>query len=402
MTASGGRSRRKKSSRKTPSPSWSVLGWIVAAAVGIVLVMWWVLQPGSSGPIVEDGGLEQQLRSLASKHGVGGTRLDVDTRIRKIDGIFVRTWELRFPSSASREEFIAEVAILDDRDAISVRDPETKVGRAMGLRVDHGVEAFDLELQVARNQQSYSAPKSTTQPVPTIAVVPTATPRPAAPAGAKGRLAILLDDAGQKIQLVPHVTRLPREVGVAVLPFLPYSTESAVAVHEAGHEVWLHLPMEAMGDNDPGPGALMKAMSDDELHDAVFMAINNIPNLVGVNNHMGSRATADLKMMTWVMQDLKAMGLAFLDSRTTVDTVAEDAARAQGVKTGRRHVFLDNERTESAIRAQLEEAVYRAKMEGEIIAIGHLTEVTVGVLADELPKLRKRGVTLVRPTDLLD
>ena len=96
------------------------------------------------------------------------------------------------------------------------------------------------------------------------------------------------------------------------------------------------------------------------------------------------------------------MGLAFLDSRTTVDTVAEDAARAQGVKTGRRHVFLDNERTESAIRAQLEEAVYRAKMEGEIIAIGHLTEVTVGVLADELPKLRKRGVTLVRPTDLLD
>jgi len=402
MTASGGRSRRKKSSRKTPTPSWSVLGWIAAAAVGIVLVMWWVLQPGSSGPVVEDGGLEQQMRSLASKHGVGGARLDVDTQIRKIDGVFVRTWELRFPSSASREEFIAEVAILDDRDVISVSDPVTRVGRAIGLRVDHGVEAFDLELQVERSQQSYSAPKSTTQPVPTVAVVPTATPRPVPPAGAKGRLAILLDDAGQKIQLVPQVMRLPREVGVAVLPFLPYSTESAVAVHDAGHEVWLHLPMEAMGDNDPGPGALMMAMSDDELHDAIFMAINNIPNLVGVNNHMGSRATADLKMMTWVMQDLAAMGLAFLDSRTTVDTVAEEAARAQGVKTGRRHVFLDNKRTESAIRAQLEEAIYRAKMEGEIIAIGHLTEVTVGVLADELPKLRKRGVTLVRPTDLLD
>ncbi len=402
MAASGGRSRRKKSSQKTPTPSWSFLGWIAAAAVGIVLVMWWVLQPGSSGPVVEDGGFEQQLCSLASKHGVSGARLDVDTQIQKIDGVFVRTWELRFPSSASREEFIAEVAILDDRDAISVKDPETRVGRAMGLRVDHGVEAFDLELQVARNQQSYSSPKSTTQPVPTIAVASTSTPRPVPPAGAKGRLAILLDDAGQKILLVPQVTRLPREVGVAVLPFLPYSTESAVAVHEAGHEVWLHLPMEAMGDNDPGPGALMKAMSDDELHDAVFIAINNIPNLVGVNNHMGSRATADLKMMTWVMQDLAAMGLAFLDSRTTVDTVAEEAARAQGVKTGRRHVFLDNKRTESAVRAQFEEAVYRAKMEGEIIAIGHLTEVTVGVLADELPKLRKRGVTLVRPTDLLD
>jgi polysaccharide deacetylase 2 family uncharacterized protein YibQ len=134
----------------------------------------------------------------------------------------------------------------------------------------------------------------------------------------------------------------------------------------------------------------------------VHLAINNIPNLVGVNNHMGSRATADLRMMTWVMQELSAMDLAFLDSRTTVDTVAEEAARALGVPTGRRHVFLDNRRSPAAIRAQLDEAVYRARMEGKIIAIGHLNEVTVGVLADEAPKLSSRGVTLVRPTELLD
>ena len=95
------------------------------------------------------------------------------------------------------------------------------------------------------------------------------------------------------------------------------------------------------------------------------------------------------------------MDLAFLDSRTTVDTVAEEAARAQGVKTGRRHVFLDNERTEKAIRVQLDEAVYRSRMEGEIIALGHLNEVTLAVLAEEIPGLAKRGVVLVRPTALL-
>ena len=170
-------------------------------------------------------------------------------------------------------------------------------------------------------------------------------------------------------------------------------------MHDAGHEVWLHLPMEAVGDSDPGPGALMSGMSDDELRDAVFMAINNIPHVVGINNHMGSKATANLRMMTWVMQELASMDLAFLDSRTTVDTVAEDAARAQGVKTGRRHVFLDNERTEAAIREQLDEAVYRSRMEGEIIAIGHLNEVTVAVLARGASEAGRtgRGVGVARP-----
>jgi hypothetical protein len=214
-------------------------------------------------------------------------------------------------------------------------------------------------------------------------------------------LAILLDDAGQRSELVAMALRLPDSVGVAVLPFLPYSMETAIEVGDAGREVWLHLPMEAVSGKNPGPGALMVSMSDDELRDAVHMAVNNIPNLVGVNNHMGSRATSNLKMMTWVMQELAAMDLVFLDSRTTVDTVAEEAARAQGIKTGRRHVFLDNTRTRAAVRAQLDEAVYRARMDGECIAIGHLNEITVAVLESEIPELDARGVTLVRPTALL-
>jgi hypothetical protein len=269
----------------------------------------------------------------------------------------------------------------------------------IGLRVDHGVEAFDLELSVVRREQVISKPVAVVAPT---LPAPTATPRPTPPPGARGRLAILLDDAGQRMDLVTSAAKLPDQIGIAVLPFLPSSTESAVAFHEAGHEVWLHLPMEAMGDADPGPGALMVGMTDGELHDAVFMAINNIPHVVGVNNHMGSRATADLRMMTWVMQDLAAMDLAFLDSRTTVATVAEDAARAQGVKTGRRHVFLDNDRSAGAIRVQLDEAVYRSRTEGKIVAIGHLNDVTIGVLADELPGLEKRGVTLVRVTEILE
>jgi polysaccharide deacetylase 2 family uncharacterized protein YibQ len=105
--------------------------------------------------------------------------------------------------------------------------------------------------------------------------------------------------------------------------------------------------------------------------------------------------------MTWIMQDLKSRGMAFIDSRTTVHTVAEEAAQAQGVPTNRRHVFLDNERSAAAIRTQLEEAIYRSRMEGEIIAIGHLDPVTVDVLSQELPALSVLGADLVKPSDLV-
>jgi polysaccharide deacetylase 2 family uncharacterized protein YibQ len=400
MSSTGRGSRRKRSRKSTPAGFWTSPAWIAGAAIVLILALWWALQ--SQGPeSLRGDSIEDRLRSLAETHGVAAGDLEVDQQIRKVDGVFVRTWEVRFPSTAAREEFIASVVILADEEAVSVGEPEAEVGRVVGLRIDHGVEAFDLRLRVARTARVVSGTTAPVPPTPTERP-PTPTPRPAPPPGSTGKLAILLDDAGQKLDLVPAAERLPNEIGVAVLPFLPYSTESAVAFHEAGHEVWLHLPMEAVGDNDPGPGALMTSMSDAELGDAVFMAINNIPNLVGVNNHMGSLATADLRMMTWVMQDLAAMDLAFIDSRTTVETVAEEAARAQGVKTGRRHVFLDNERTPAAIRTQLDEAVYRALTEGQIIAIGHLNEVTIGVLTDELPALKSRGVTLVRPTALLN
>lgn len=400
MPSSGGRGRKKKKrpTVKTKRLSSTTM-WVGAAAMVLFAVVWWILRPGPTTTPAAQDGIEAALRSMAANHGVTGDSLEIDTEIRKVDGVFVRTWRLEFADSASRQEFIAEAAILDDREGITVAEPMTNVGRMISLRVQHGIEAFDLELEMVRPEQAYTRPEPIVAPTE---VVPTPTPRPEPPPGARGRLAILLDDGGQQMALVATAAALPVEVGVAVLPFLPYSAETATEMHEAGHEVWLHLPMEAVGDSDPGPGALMVGMSDDELHDTVYMAINNIPHVVGINNHMGSKATANMRMMTLVMQDLASMGLAFLDSRTTVDTVAEEAARLQGVKTGRRHVFLDNDRTEAAVRKQLDEAVYRARMEGEIIAIGHLTEVTVSVLGDELPELGKRGVSLARPTDLLD
>ena len=384
------KSRRKKGKLKLGQ--WQVTA-LIAVAVLVLSAAIWMLVRGGDGV---KGPFDARLLELAAERGVAGDAITVDDPIRKVEDVFVRTWALDFPNRPARDGFLGDLQIEGAARGAQVAYPEELGAETVRLRVDFDVEAFDLHLSVTEPRQVAARPA---EPTP----VPSPTPKPQPAPNARGRLAILLDDGGQKLDLVEAAAALPKTVGFAILPFLPRSAETAVALHDAGHEIWLHLPMEPENypANDPGPGAVLMAMNSDDLRTAIHSAINNIPHAVGMNNHMGSKATADLKTMTWIMQELKTRGLAFIDSRTTVRTVAEEAARAQGVPTNRRHVFLDNERSAAAIRVQLDEAVYRSRMEGEIIAIGHLDKVTIEVLAQELPGLAKLGADLVNPSDLV-
>ena len=385
--------KKRKSGGSSLIPRQYVPWIIVAAAVLIAVTVFFV----RSRTDAVNSPIEDRMLELATERGAARETIVIDDPIEKVDGVFVRTWRFSFPSQAAREGFLGDLQIEGAARMAELLIPDDLGAPELSLRMGFGSEAFDLRLGLDEPRTAAAAPA----PEPTV--VPTATPRPQPPANARGRLAILLDDAGQNDGLVAAASALPAEIGIAVLPFLPKSAETATALYKAGHEIWLHLPMEPQNypKNDPGPGAILVSMSTDELRTTVHSALNNIPHAVGVNNHMGSKATADLKTMTWIMQELSIRNMAFIDSRTTIRTVAEEAARAQGVPTNRRHVFLDNERSASAIRKQLQEAVYRSRMEGEIIAIGHLAPVTVEVLTADLPGLSKRGADLVSPSDLV-
>lgn len=385
-------STKRKSGKD--SPRVPVAALIVIAVVVLLAVVWHLLRGDGDATATP---FDARLLELAAGRGVPEDAISADDPIRKVGEVFVRTWRFAFPSRAARDGFLGDLEIEAARRGASIAFPEELAAETVDLQVGFEVEVFDLQLSMLK-----SPPPPTARPAEPTAV-PTRTPKPQPAPDARGRLAILLDDGGQKLDLVPAAAALPTEVGFAILPFLPKSSETATALHQAGHEIWLHLPMEPQNypADDPGPGAVLMSMTASELRSAVHSAINDVPHSVGVNNHMGSRATADLKTMTWVMQELKGRNLAFIDSRTTVRTVAEEAARAQGVPTNRRHVFLDNERSATAIRSQLDDAVYRSRLEGEIIAIGHIDEVTIDVLSRELPGLSKRGADLVRPSDLV-
>lgn len=234
---------------------------------------------------------------------------------------------------------------------------------------------------------------------------PTLTPRRTEPApprspGAVPRLAVIIDDVGNDLAAVRRAQALPAPVTLAFLPTGIDNPRTTAATVAAGHEVFLHLPMEPLGGYDPGQNAILVNLSPAELERRFAWALARVPHAVGVNNHMGSRATLDPWTMLPVMQAIKQRGLVFVDSRTVGRTIAGDVAANLGVPRAVRDVFLDNDPTASAIRGRLAEAERTARERGQAVVIGHPYPSTLTELAMWLPQARRRGVTFVKASAL--
>lgn len=216
-----------------------------------------------------------------------------------------------------------------------------------------------------------------------------------APSGTP-RIAIVIDDLGPNHRGSQAMISLPAPLTLA---FLPYAGDLARLVAEArrnGHEILVHMPMEPMNASvDPGPDALRVLLPKDELRRRIEQGLTRFPGPVGLNNHMGSRFTANPKAMVVLMDEVAGRGMLFLDSRTTVDTVAEAAAKAHGVPFVSRDVFLDNNQSADAVEQQLLETERVARQKGHAVAIGHPHPATRTALAAWLPQAARRGFQLV-------
>jgi polysaccharide deacetylase 2 family uncharacterized protein YibQ len=207
-------------------------------------------------------------------------------------------------------------------------------------------------------------------------------------------IAVVIDDMGLNRALSRRAVAL-RGLTLSYLPYgedLPAQTSEARA---AGHELLVHVSMAPEGREDAGPNALVPGLSDAEVARRVDWALTRFSGYVGINNHMGSRFTADEKGMEEVMARLKARGLLFLDSRTTPKTVGPALAHRLGVPFAERSVFLDNVETTDAVRRQLAELEAVARRDGAAIAIGHPKDTTLGALAPWLETLEAKGFVLV-------
>ncbi|WP_416466328.1 divergent polysaccharide deacetylase family protein [Pseudomonas sp. LFS044] len=212
----------------------------------------------------------------------------------------------------------------------------------------------------------------------------------AAPAN-KAYMSIIIDDLGQSSERDTRTLALPGPVTMAVMPDTPHATAFARQAHKAGKTVILHMPM----DPATGPYAWHPEVALTELARRLDAALAKVPYAAGINNHMGSRMTAQRQPMAWLMGELQQRHLFFVDSRTSAATVAAAEAQRIGLANVSRDVFLDDVRTTEAITAQLQEGVALARRQGSAVLIGHPYPQTLAVLEREMPRLRSQGIELI-------
>lgn len=209
-------------------------------------------------------------------------------------------------------------------------------------------------------------------------------------------IAVVIDDMGLDKRRSERVTTLRAPLTLAYMTYAEDIDHQTAQAHSRGHELMVHMPMQPMSTSfDAGPEALDVSLPPDELRRRIGWGLSRFQGFVGVNNHMGSRFTADAPGMRVVMEELNRRGLLFLDSVTTDKSVAGEAARRSGVPFAARQIFLDNEQSVHAVRAQLDKLEALSRKYGAAIAIGHPHDTTIEALTAWLPGVESRGFVLV-------
>jgi len=221
----------------------------------------------------------------------------------------------------------------------------------------------------------------------------------------KRQVAIVIDDFGNRMAGTEEMLDLPIRITAAVMPFLPTTKQDAELAHKKGHDVIVHMPMEPNRGKKEwlGPGALTASMSDAEVRERVEAAIAEVPHAIGMNNHMGSKVTADERIMRVVLTVIKEHNMFFLDSRTTFKSVIPKVARELGVAVMFNDVFLDDVYTMNHITGQIRVVNKHLSSNDSCVVIGHVGapgKKTAAALSNAIPRLKEKA-SFVRLSDML-
>ncbi|OOF36594.1 divergent polysaccharide deacetylase family protein [Rodentibacter heidelbergensis] len=203
----------------------------------------------------------------------------------------------------------------------------------------------------------------------------------------QSKLAIVIDDVGYHPKEDAAIFAMPREISVAIIPVAPYAKARNQEAKKQGRDILIHMPMQPMGQMKIEEGGVHLGMSAQQVAERVQQAKNVVSYAIGMNNHMGSAATADSALMRHLMSALHTQHLFFLDSRTIGRSVAGKMAKEQEVASLDRHIFLDDSNELADVQRQFQAAIQYARKHGTAIAIGHPRKNTVAVLQQGLRHL---------------
>ncbi len=236
--------------------------------------------------------------------------------------------------------------------------------------------------------------------------------RPTTDIRANPRIVIIIDDLGHSAHQSAKIAALP---GPLTLSFLPYPVgvkEQALQAQKEGHSIFLHLPMEpGTGRADehkmvqsPGPNALMSGMEREEINRLLALNLSKLPQIDGVNNHMGSKFTRDRASLNVLMKGLSRRGLYFVDSLTDGRSAAAKIAAQAGMPALTRDIFLDADHGAggvASVQAQLRLLEEIAREHGQAIAIAHPYDSTIEALGPWLVTAPARGFEIVTVPELV-
>ncbi|MDP2938996.1 MAG: divergent polysaccharide deacetylase family protein [Candidatus Omnitrophota bacterium] len=217
------------------------------------------------------------------------------------------------------------------------------------------------------------------------------------------RIAIILDDWGYNYHNLNFLKAIDIPLDISVLPFLPYSKKIAKEANLNNKEVMLHLPLE------PHPNSqirlenkvILTAMPKEEVLQILSEALKSVPFCRGINNHMGSLATEKRNLMTIIFKEMRKRKLFFVDSLVTTNSICQELAEELELKFAQRSIFLDNENDADYIRRQLMLLAKRAKRQGSAIGIGHDRRLTLQVIKEIAPEIKKQGIKFVFVSELV-
>jgi polysaccharide deacetylase 2 family uncharacterized protein YibQ len=218
----------------------------------------------------------------------------------------------------------------------------------------------------------------------------------------RNKVAIIIDDMGYSLKAINDICSLNKPLTISILPYTPLAKEIARIAHQNRLEVMLHLPLESINSQGGNhiEGIILSHMSEEEILKTVEANLDQIPYVTGVNNHMGSKITANKNLMSVVLGPLKERNLFFVDSRTTSRSKAYDLAQTMGIPSAYRHVFLDGENRKDYIKGKMIELFRLAQRKGKAVGICHPTERTLRVLKENFHLVEKYNIEPVFASQL--
>ena len=191
----------------------------------------------------------------------------------------------------------------------------------------------------------------------------------------KPKLVIIIDDVS-----FGYETKLIKQIPFHITPsFFPATKRHPFTPLYAKTfpDYMVHVPMQAMHYPHPEPHTLKVTDSYSTIKKRINIIKKEFPKVHFINNHTGSRFTANLQAMNKLFMILKKEHLGFVDSRTTPFTKALIVDKIYHIPMYSRNIFLDDKENSKYIKNQLRKAVKIAEKKGYAIAIGHPHKVTL-------------------------